>query len=289
MEKVALIGLGVMGHRIGANLAKSGALSVIYNRSVEKAKRFSEQFGVKCAEHPNDVLKSADIIITVLSDDDAVSSVIRQFHELKGKTVIEMSTISPTLSVELAREVSEKGGAMLDAPIVGTSLMVEKREITILVGGAPQDFERVKRILELLSRSVVYVGQNGMGLYAKIVTNLVLGSYIASIAEAFSLGLKAGLSAQVIERIFTELSSTRSPASQLKMPKIAKADYSTQFALKHMRKDLEIVQREAQRLKAITPISDLAMQLYRACESLGYSEEDFCSIAELYKRLSQTL
>lgn len=289
MVKVGLVGLGVMGYRLGANLAKNGLLKAVYNRSVEKARRFTSEFGVEYTQDLAQLAGGVDVIITILSDDQAVSSTVTKLlPHIKGKTLVEMSTITPTLSVELAQSVSSQGGAMLDAPIVGTSVMVERREIVVLVGGGEEDFGRVKPILDTLSNKVVYVGGNGMGLYAKIATNLLLGAYIASIAEAFNLGLRAGLDPKILERIFTELSSARSPASQLKTPKIANSDYTTQFALKHMRKDLEIVQREAQRLGAFTPISDLSMQLYRACEALGYSEQDFAAIAEVYKKLSRT-
>jgi 3-hydroxyisobutyrate dehydrogenase len=175
---------------------------------------------------------------------------------------------------------------MFDAPVIGTSTFVEQKKLVVLVGGPKEKFDIVYDILKETASSIVYMGSNGMGLYAKLVNNLLLGSYVAAIAEAYNFGLKAGLDPQQIANLLSSLSSARSPTTELKMPKLVKGDYSTQFATKHMRKDLEIIMRESQNLKVITPISSLALQLYKMAEALGYSEFDFVSVLEVFKKLS---
>lgn len=283
--KVGLIGLGVMGWRIAANLAADGLLAFVYNRTREKALEFSRKYGVEAAESPADLAKGVDVVLTVLSDDEAVSHAISSLlSAVAGKIVVDMSTISPSTSQRLASEVAEAGGVMFDAPIIGTSVAVERRQITVLVGGPREKYDVVESVLRHTANAVVYVGPNGYGLYAKLVNNLLLGAYVAAMAEAFNFGLRAGLDTKFLAELLTKYSSARSPTSELKAPKMASGDYSMQFAMKHMRKDLELVQQEAKRLKAAVPLSALSLQLYRFAEAMGLSEQDFSAVLELFKR-----
>lgn len=283
--RVGLIGLGVMGWRIAANLKSDGLLSVVYNRSREKALEFSKKYGVEAASTPAELVKKVDMVITVLSDDEAVAQTVSSLlPDISGKMLVDMSTISPTTSQELAARVAQQGGVMFDAPIIGTSVAVEKRQIVVLVGGPREKYGTVEDVLRRTASAVVYVGPNGYGLYAKLVNNLLIGAYVAAMAEAFNFGLKAGLSPQFLAELLTRYSSARSPTSELKAPKMASGDYSVQFAMKHMRKDLELVQQEARRLKAAVPLSAISLQLYRLAESLGLSEQDFAAILELFKK-----
>ncbi|MEM0164295.1 MAG: NAD(P)-dependent oxidoreductase [Saccharolobus sp.] len=285
--KIGLIGLGIMGYRIGANLAKAGKLNTVYNRTREKAEKFSKEYGVPIAFSIKELVENSDLVLTMLADDEAVRSTIEPIIPLlKGKILVDMSTISPTLSVSLAKRIELNGGAMFDAPVIGTSTFVEQKKLVVLVGGPKDKFDIVNDVLKETASTIVYMGGNGMGLYAKLVNNLLLGSYVAAMAEAYNFGIKAGLDPQQIVNVLSSLSSARSPTSEIKSPKLLKEDYSTQFATKHMRKDLEIILRESQNIKSITPISSLALQLYRITEALGYSESDFISVVEVYKKLS---
>lgn len=119
--RVGLIGLGVMGWRIGVNLARAGKLHAVYNRTLSKAQQFSMEYGVTYAKSPRELAEGSDVILTVLSDDAAVKGIVEEIlPTMKGRTLLEMSTISPSLSVELAERVSRTGGRMYDAPLVGT-------------------------------------------------------------------------------------------------------------------------------------------------------------------------
>ncbi len=162
--RVGLVGLGVMGWRIGVNLKNSGKLDVVYNRTQSKAQEFSERYQVKSASSLKELVQDSDFIILMLSDDTAVrETVTSMIPMLKGKTLIDMSTISPSLSMELAIEVSKVGGKMYDAPVVGTSIMVEQKKLTVLVGGPEEGFREVQDLLMSTASSVLYMGKNGMG------------------------------------------------------------------------------------------------------------------------------
>ncbi|GAB6945987.1 NAD(P)-dependent oxidoreductase [Vulcanisaeta sp. JCM 16161] len=284
--RVGLAGLGVMGWRIAKNLRDAGLLVGVYNRTFDKALRFSREFGAKAFKTPSELARASDVVITMLSDDEAVRSVIAGndgvINGLRpGSLVIDMSTISPSISIELANTVRSRGGDMVDAPVIGTSIAVERKEIVVLVGGSDEAFNRAKEVLQYTAKTIVHVGPNGYGLYAKLINNALLGSYVVALAEVVQLGRAFGLSDSVILDVLTKLSSARSPTSELKVPKMLSGDYSVQFALKHMRKDLDIVNREASIRGIPIPMASLALQFYRMAEKMGLSEEDFAAVLKV--------
>ena len=286
--KVGLAGLGIMGYRIGANLAKAGKLHLVYNRTVKKAEQFSKEYNVKYVTDPVELIKEVDVLITMLADDEAVSSFLTPLIPYtKGKIVIDMSTISPSVSVSIAKKIEENGGYMYDAPVIGTSVFAEQKKLTVLVGGPEEKFDVVKDILSETASTILYMGSNGMGLYAKLVNNLMVGVYVAALAEAYNFGIKAGLKPEDVHKVLALYGSAKSPTAELKVPKMMSGDYSTQFAVKHMRKDLEIVTKESQNLKVINPLSSLALQLYRMAEAMGHGESDYVAVLEVYRKANR--
>ena len=286
MVKVGVVGLGTMGWRIAKVLSEDGLLAGVYNRTTSKAREFSQQFKVPYYETPRELASNVDALISIVADDEAVKSVALGSDGAlaglkRGSLLIEMSTISPETSIEIAREAKARGVGMVDAPIVGTSVFVERREAVVLVGGDYGDYLRAREVVSHFAREVIYVGPNGYGLYAKLVNNALLGAYVAALAEAVNLGLRLGLSGEVIQALLARLSSARSPTSELKVPKMLSRDYSTQFALRHIRKDLDIAVKEASRARAPLPITSLALEIYRIAESMGLGEMDFSSVFEL--------
>ncbi|AAY79801.1 3-hydroxyisobutyrate dehydrogenase [Sulfolobus acidocaldarius DSM 639] len=280
-----MAGLGIMGYRIAANLAKAGKLNMVYNRTVSKAEQFHKEYGVKYAEDPKSLIQSVDFLITMLSDDEAVKSFITPLLPyVKDKIIVDMSTISPSTSISLSNEVSKHGGIMFDTPVIGTTIAVEQKKITVLVGGPKEKFNIVQDVLKETAANVIYVGKNGSALYAKIANNLLTGIYMTALAEAFTFGVRSGLDPEEIKTILSQYASVKSPFMELKLPKVISGDYSTQFATKHMAKDLEIAVRESQNLKVITPLTSISLQLYRLADGLGYGDSDFASVIEVYKK-----
>ena len=284
--RVGLVGLGVIGSRVGARLATSGSLDVVYNRTRAKAEAFSKANGVRAAVDVRELVSSCDAVVTVLSDDDAVLSMIGELarDNMRGKTFLDISTIAPSTSILVSSQLGERGASMLDCPLVGSASMLEKGEARLLVGGKKTDFDAFSPVLHRIANEVLYVGQNGAGLRLKLVHNLVLGSYVVALSEAVHFGLAGGLEPEQIENLLVSLSSVRSPNSAIKVPKILKADYSTQFSLKHMVKDLGLIEAEARRQGSAIPLGGLALQLYKLVEKRGFLDEDFVAVAELFKK-----
>jgi 3-hydroxyisobutyrate dehydrogenase len=290
MVTVGVIGLGTMGWRIAKVLREDGLLRGVYNRTPSKARAFAEEFKVKVYGNPAELARDVDVVLSIVSDDDAVRAVMLGdggvLNGVKGGSlVIEMSTISPSTSIELAKLVKGRGGLMVDAPVIGTSVLVERRQAVVLVGGEDEAFEKAREVVSRFASSVVHVGPNGYGLYAKLVNNALLGSYVAALAEVVNLGEAMGLSGDVITDVLVKLSSARSPTSELKVPKMIKGDFSVQFATKHMRKDLDLVSKEASRLRVPIPLASLSLQLYRIAEAMGLSDEDFSAVIKVLGRV----
>jgi 3-hydroxyisobutyrate dehydrogenase len=290
MVTVGVIGLGTMGWRIAKVLREDGLLRGVYNRTPSKARAFAEEFKVKVYGNPAELARDVDVVLSIVSDDDAVKAVMLGdggvLNGVKGGSlVIEMSTISPSTSIELAKLVKGRGGLMVDAPVIGTSVLVERRQAVVLVGGEDEAFEKAREVVSHFASSVVHVGPNGYGLYAKLVNNALLGSYVAALAEVVNLGEAMGLSGDVITDVLVKLSSARSPTSELKVPKMIKGDFSVQFATKHMRKDLDLVSKEASRLGVPIPLASLSLQLYRIAEAMGLSDEDFSAVIKVLGRV----
>ncbi|MGC8621011.1 MAG: NAD(P)-dependent oxidoreductase [Caldisphaera sp.] len=283
--KIGLIGLGVMGYRVAVNLRNSNMLDYIYNKTESKALDFSKKYNVAYFKNPEELAKNSDFIITVLSDDNAISGIVKKILPyLKNKILVDLSTISPAISISLSEQVSSYGGIMFDAPMMGTSIDVEQKRVTIIVGGPKDKFDIVREVLSNTSNKIIYAGKNGTGLYIKLAGNMMFASFMNGLAESISFAEKAGISKEQITDLFLNISSTRSPASNLKLPKMLNSDFDIQFALKHMRKDTEIMVREAQNLKIPLPLTSLVSNLFRIAEGLGLGELDVSSIIELYRK-----
>jgi 3-hydroxyisobutyrate dehydrogenase len=286
--KVGLAGLGIIGSRVAEKLADAGSLNLVYNRTPAKAAAIAKARGVGMSPSPLDLVRECDVVFTVLSDDEAVVTFFGGISSVpvQGKTFLDMSTIGPSTSVALASGIRRSGGSMLDVPVVGSASMVEKKEAVLMVGGEAADFERVSPLLHQIANVVLHVGPNGTGLKLKLVHNLVLASYVVALGEAVNFGLSGGLDPKMIEQLLVSLSSIRSPGSALKVPKIIGSDYAMQFSLKHMIKDLGIIEAEARRQRSPIPMGSLALQLYRMAEKRGLAEKDFSAVAELFKESS---
>lgn len=286
---VGLVGLGVMGSRIAANLNSAGLLKRVHNRTHQKAQEFEKTFGVR-ASTLQEVVDECDVVLTMLSDDGAVRGVYgNMLPRLRnGQILADMSTIAPSTSVDLSNEVKKKGATMYDAPVVGSSAGLEKKEVVVLVGGEAGNFDKLSSVLKAVAKDVIYIGPNGTGLSLKLVHNLVLGTYIASLGEAANFGMRLGVGSDAIEKLFTSLSSVRSPNSALKIPKILKGDYTPSFSLKHMVKDLGLIEVEATRHHSSIPLSSLSLRLFKIAEQQGLGDKDYIAVAELFKQgLSQ--
>jgi 2-hydroxy-3-oxopropionate reductase len=288
-KRVGFIGLGAMGNPMSKNLLKAGFDLTVWNRTESKMKEIVE-LGAKSAHSAKEVAQNSEVTITMLTAPSDVEQVILQkdgvLEGLKpGAAVIDMSTISPEVSKRIASNVANTGTYMLDAPVSGSIGTAAMAALTILVGGEKKVFENHKDVLAGLGKNIFYIGLNGMGCYVKLVSNAIMGTHMAVLAEAMCLGAKAGVSMDtMVEALKSTVAASR--ILDLKNPNILNGDYKAQFMLKLLFKDLGLALEAAANGSIPMPIVGLVRQVYAEAIAAGRGDDDFSAVAALAEKLS---
>ena len=195
--KVAFIGLGTMGVGMSLNILKAGHEVTVHNRTREKEEAVAKE-GARRADSPKDAASGADIIITIVSDTPDVEEVVMGANGVihgapEGAILIDMSTISPAATRQMAQKLGAKGIKMLDAPVSGGPEGAQNGTLAIMVGGDPADFEKALPILEIMGKTVTHVGPIGAGQITKAINQIIISGTYLSVAEGLTLGMKADL------------------------------------------------------------------------------------------------
>src|SRR5918997_6361888 len=196
-ERVGFIGLGIMGKPMAKNLMDSGFELAVHNRSPEKAEELGAQ-GAAVAASPREVAQNSDVIITMLPDSPQVREVVTGEDGVlegisEGSLLIDMSTISPVVTEELAEAVKEKSASMLDAPVSGGDVGAIEGTLSIMVGGDEDDFERASPLFDAMGKTVTHVGPIGAGQVTKAANQVVVALTIEAVSEALVLGSAGGV------------------------------------------------------------------------------------------------
>ena len=292
MEKIGFIGLGNMGMPMAQNLISNGIKVKGFDVSEEVLKQASKNKIEVCS----DILqtsKEIDVLITMLPNGEAVSSVFNSESLLENIDpsilIIECSTISPKTSKELSLKASSLNLEMIDAPVSGGVKGAEEASLTFMVGGSVENVEKAKPILSKMGKNIFHAGGSGSGQIAKLCNNMLLAIHMSGTAEALSMGVKSGLDPSVLSEIMSKSSGgnwsldkynpypgvmTESPASK---------DYQGGFLNKLMIKDLNLAKELAQDSKTETPMGDSARKLYDELIEQGLEGLDFSSVQKLFK------
>jgi 3-hydroxyisobutyrate dehydrogenase-like beta-hydroxyacid dehydrogenase len=277
MESVGFIGLGKMGSKMVGRLLKAGYPVIGYNRTKEKAMPLIK-LGMQWADSPIDVVKACDITLMSLTDDKAILAIIEGEHGIlsaltKGKLLVDLSTVSPDVSRGIANKIAANQASMLDAPISGNPIMVEKGLATIMVGGDQANFLLVKPILESIGSKVFHVGENGQALVLKLAINISLAAQFYAFSEGMLLIQKAGIDMKKAIEIIQQ-SIIASPGIQQRAPYILTPPEIPLFSIQLMQKDLLLALEKGRQLGV--PLLNAALTneaLTAACgQNLG--EED---------------
>ena len=278
--KVGFIGLGNMGSRIAQRLLARGYQLYLYDRDPAKAQASAAQGGI-ATKNILELARTADVILSCLSNDEAVRSVYTGpagvFAAARpGTIVLEMSTISPDSSRELHRLGAQGGIEVLDVAISGSTPAAEQGTLTLLVGGDQDVFRAAEPIFQVVAKQYFLLGGTGSGTTMKLVVNTLLGLGMQAIAEAVALGEKAGLDRA---RLLEVLSKTAviAPAHVGKLARIAINNYSPQFPLRLMNKDFELILKAAAKQHVPMPATEAAFYV-NSEELAGGDEEDFSSV-----------
>lgn len=270
-----------MGRGMARSLIRHGHSLRIYNRTRSKAEEVVASSGGEVAETPADAIRGATVIVSMLADPVAVMDVMQGEHGIlsavePGTILIDSSTISPPVSLEVRRLLQEKGADMIDAPVFGSKNEAENGGLGFIVGGEPEVVARVQDVLDAMGRTL-YVGANGMGAYAKLVVNLVIASTLQAFSEGMVLGTKAGIAPELMLEII-QSSRARSGIIEMKAPQILKGDFTPFFPLALMAKDLRLVIESAEALNLHLPFASALKEIFASCAKGGLGSEDMAAV-----------
>ena len=289
MANLGYIGLGVMGSRMVNRLLDKGHTVTGYNRTRSKAQWLIDR-GMRWADSPREVVEAAGVTFSMLTDSAALEEVVAGPGGVlagiaPGKIFIDMSTVSPAISRELADRVRAKGGEMVDAPVSGSVITLEQGKLSVMVGGRPDTFEVVKPLLLDLGPKVTHVGANGLALVMKIATNLSLAVQMLAFSEGVLLAEKSGIARETAVDVLTH-SVIGSPMVQYRGPFVLKMPGEAWFNVNMMQKDMLLALELGRQVNVPLPTTSATNQLLTAARGLGLADRDFAIVFEVLARLS---
>lgn len=293
MKKIGFIGLGTMGAPMVSNLLKKGFPVTVYNRTSSKSEDLMKE-GATAVSTPREAAENNDVVITMVSDDNSITDVYEGENGLlkglhAGSIVIDCSTISPSLSKKLAAQITALGGSFLDAPVTGSSPAAVNGTLVFMVGGPADVLEATSDIFDTLGKKVLHMGDNGTGSVAKLAHNTMVGINNLALAEGFAIASKSGLPADAFLEL-VQLGSAGSKAADLKGQKIIDHDFTNQFSLQLMLKDLKLASSLTDGASIPSPMLNLAKSLFQAGQTQGYGEEDLSAVVKIYESwIGQTI
>ena len=283
-ERVAFLGLGIMGSRMAANLCRAGFEVHAWNRTRARAEELAAEHGATVADTPADAARAAGVAITMVVDAPQVEEVLFGPDGAAeglpdGGLAIDMSTIAPSASRAIAERLGGRGVGFLDAPVTGSKPRAADGTLTIMVGGGAPDFERARRPFEAMGKLVLHVGPHGHGSMVKLINNTIAAVNTAAIAEGIAVGRSAGLDLDKLVEIVAA-GSGASAMLDLKARPIIDREYETLFKLGHMLKDVRHCLAEAQALGMELRVAGAAEALYAEADDAGRHDDDFAAVAE---------
>lgn len=287
MSKIAFIGLGVMGYPMAGHLQKEGHSVVAYNRTRNKADKWASEFDGAVAKTPKEAATGAEFVFSCVGNDSDVRSVLLGEEGAlsgmeAGSILIDNTTASASLAVELHSIANGSGVGFIDAPVSGGQAGAENGALTVMCGGDKTIFEKAKPIIECFSRQVTLIGPPGSGQLTKMVNQICIAGLVQGLAEGMNFGIKAGLDMQkVIETI--SKGAAGSWQMENRAETMCKDEYDFGFAVNWMRKDLGIALQEAQKNGARLPVAALVDQFYAAVQNRGGERWDTSSLMDLLK------
>ncbi len=289
MTQLGFIGLGVMGSRVAKRLLDAGYSVTGYNRTKAKA-RWLLDAGMKWADSPRAVAEASDVVFSMVTNTTALLAVANGNDGIlaglsAGKVYVEMSTVSPAASREIANQVAAKGAAMLDCPVSGSVITLEQGQVSLMVGGDAATFERVKPILLAIGPKVNHVGANGLAVTMKIAVDLSLAVQMLAFSEGVLLAEKAGIARETAVQVMLN-SVIASPMIKYRGPFALKLPDEAWFDVNMMQKDMLLALELGRQLDVPLPTTAATNEMLTASRGMGFAKEDFAVMFRALARMS---
>lgn len=289
-KKLGFIGLGIMGKPMAKNLLKAGFNLVVFSRSNGPVEELVKEKALS-ANSPGEVAEHSEVIITMLPDSPEVEEIILGKDGVirgtkPGSVVIDMSSINPLVTQEIAKALKEKEVEMLDAPVSGGEIGAIQGTLAIMVGGEEKVFNDCMEIFKAVGKNIVHVGGIGAGGYVKLVNQIIVALNIATVGEAFSLGVKAGLDPQVIYQAIRG-GLAGSSVLETKAPMIFGRNFKAGFKIRLHQKDLKNALSTAKDLGVPLPLTSLVQQILISLMTDGRGDEDHSALATFFEKMAK--
>jgi 3-hydroxyisobutyrate dehydrogenase-like beta-hydroxyacid dehydrogenase len=289
MANLGYVGLGVMGGRMADRLMTKGHTVTGNNRTKSKAQWLIDK-GMKWSDTPKGVAQSADVVFSMVTDSAALESIAYGADGLVAglgpdKVLIDMSTVSPAASRALADKVRATGADMVDSPVSGSVITLERGKLTMMVGGRAETFEKIKPLLLDIGPKATHVGDNGLAVSMKIATNLSLVVQMLAFSEAVLLAEKSGIPRKTAVEVLTN-SVIASPMVQYRGPMVLQMPDEAWFDMKMMQKDTSLALEMGRRLAVPLPTTSVANEFLTAARGMGLTEKDFAAIFQVLAKMS---
>jgi 2-hydroxy-3-oxopropionate reductase len=286
--KIGFIGTGLMGFPMAKNLLDKSLDLNVFSRTIEKAKPL-EKFGAKISNSLSEAVKDVDVIITMLTDDDAVEKVLSdqgfQQNLKKGSTVIDMSSIKPKIAIKYGNLLKDKGVNFLDAPVSGGTIGAEQATLAIMVGGDQKVFDQIKDVLKVMGNPTL-VGPIGSGQVSKLANQIIVGVTIGAVAEAITLCEKAGVDGnKFIEALSGGFADGKILQNHGK--RMIDKDFSPKGKVSTHLKDMNNILECAGDFNTRLPISNLIKNMFKSLVENGNDNDDHSALYKEIERLNK--
>ncbi len=289
MANLGFVGLGVMGSQMVNRLLSKGHTVTGYNRTRSKAQWLVDR-GMLWADSPRAVSAATDVTFAMVTNAAALAAITDGPDGLlaglgKGKTFVDMSTVSPAVSRALAAMVREKGADMVDSPVSGSVITLQEGKLSVMVGGHRDTFDRLKPLLEDIGPKVTYVGENGLALAMKIATNLSLAVQMVAFSEGVLLAEKSGITRETAVEVLTH-SAVASPMIQYRGPFVLRQPQDAWFDVNMMQKDMLLALEMGRQLDVPLPTTAVSNEFLTAARGMGMAKQDFAVVFDVLARMS---
>jgi 3-hydroxyisobutyrate dehydrogenase-like beta-hydroxyacid dehydrogenase len=282
-EKIGFVGLGHMGGNMASRYLSAGYPVWGEARSRDGLEHLLGE-GLGWCDTPREVAQSADIVITSIPSDDVLREIASGDDGIvaglqAGKVWVDMSTVSPKVSREVAENVRSSGALMLDAPVSGSVPQVQSGTLTIMIGGDKQAYDRVEGMLQVLG-SPTYIGENGQGLVLKLAINISLAVQMLALSEGLLLAERDGVDPKLALEVMTD-SPIGSPMLKARVPLILDSSGEAWFDVELMHKDIRLALQTADELHVPLPSAHAADEVLTKADELGFSHRDIAVLREV--------
>lgn len=289
MERIGIIGLGLMGNPMARRLLSGGYPVTVWNRTADKTLPLVEA-GATVAVSPKELAAQSDIVITMVANSHASEEVscgpdgvLEGAHP--GLILVDMGSIDPDTSREISRRAEMLGVSMLDAPVTGNGSVAAEGKLGIMIGGPKEAYERCLPVFERLGTKIVYAGPSGSGATLKIINNLVLNVAIEAACEALVLATKVGIDPALVIDI-TSVGGARTFAMQSRGPRILARDFEARSSINTQHKDLTNAIRLAEQAQVPLPVTSVVREMFQAARAKGLGHLDTAAVVTVLEGLA---